>query len=568
MFAVFARFNPLITRTRVHSAVKEFQIQLISTVGVAIEKLQSKFTHKYETSNASKLSRIRGIPPIAGKILWAKQIERQVNTLMARMGNVLGRNWGQHLEGRQLRRSGDELLSKLDAKSFFRGWVTEWERDISNQATASNARLSSYPIIVVRKGSNNTLIAKVNFDEKYEQLFREIRYLKWLGFERDIPKTLTLSSEENLNRYPHAMALKSALRSYSAIREFVTPEIQPLVMPQIKSIRESISEAFGISNDGKRMSSSRRVRWDGKDIDEWVAGLMELVTLFEERVETLLRACEKIDSLLIVLSSVEYDRDKFMDAVQGIQKVVDELSLAGYSELKSWVKVVDKKMAEILSQRLESAIYAWCKAFQVNNNVEGESIEGNEEKKSNHRSTNTSIVNFPVITVEVLLRNQVITTQPSLPTIRSIFIKKFHDYISIICSLPRPTSGRFEVFESEGVSDRSVGAFNYVIQEISPSSIADAYSTIECYMGELSCFVEKWLAYQTLWNTRVLDVANIVGDKMDSWRTLLNETTEARDALEVSTTYSKFGPVLAKYGKVHSQVRNSSFTNPFFFKVH
>lgn len=191
MFAVFARFNPLLARTRVHNAVKEFQVQLIATVGEAVQKLQSKFTHKYESSPASRISSIRGIPPVSGKILWARQIERQVNALMKRMSDVLGPNWGQHLEGRQLRRSGDELLSKLDAKAFFRGWVSDWEREMSNEATSANARLNSYPILVDRSGVNNSLVAKVNFDEKYELLFREIRHLQWLGFERDIPRTVS-----------------------------------------------------------------------------------------------------------------------------------------------------------------------------------------------------------------------------------------------------------------------------------------------------------------------------------------------------------------------------------------
>ena len=58
MFAVFARFNVLLTRTRVRAAVKEFQVQLISTVAQAIEKLQSKFTLKYEASAAARLSRL------------------------------------------------------------------------------------------------------------------------------------------------------------------------------------------------------------------------------------------------------------------------------------------------------------------------------------------------------------------------------------------------------------------------------------------------------------------------------------------------------------------------------
>ena len=192
MFGVFARFNPLLTRPRVRAAVKEFQVELIATVGQAIEHLQSKFTHKFEQSAASRISNVRGIPPISGKILWAKMIERQVHALMERMSNVLGTNWGQHLEGRLLRRSGDDLLSKLDAKAFFRSWVTEWERELSSDATAVNARLNSYPIIITQDISSGIgLFAKVNFDEKYELLFREIRYLKWLGYGRDIPRTVS-----------------------------------------------------------------------------------------------------------------------------------------------------------------------------------------------------------------------------------------------------------------------------------------------------------------------------------------------------------------------------------------
>jgi dynein heavy chain 1, cytosolic len=226
MFRVFARFNLLLTRTRVRAAVKEFQMQLINTVSEAVGRLQSKFTLKYESSAAARISRLRGIPPVSGKILWAKQMERQVNTLMERMGNVLGPNWGQQLEGRQLRKSGDELLAKLDARSFFRSWVNEWEKEL---ASVSTSRLHSYPIIVEPEGRGGELVAKVNFDEKSELLFKEIRHLKWLGYGKDIPRTLVMVSEEASARYPFAVAIKTALRSYQAIRVLVTAELEPLV---------------------------------------------------------------------------------------------------------------------------------------------------------------------------------------------------------------------------------------------------------------------------------------------------------------------------------------------------
>jgi dynein heavy chain 1, cytosolic len=226
MFGVFARFNMLLGSTRVNTAVKEFQMQLINTVTEAVSRLQSKFTLKYESSAAARISRLRGIPPVAGKILWAKQMERQVNALMERMGHVLGPNWGQQLEGRQLRKAGDELLAKLDAKSFFRGWVQEWEKEL---ASVTTTRLQSFPIVVEPDLRGGVIVAKVNFDEKSELLFQEIRHLKWLGYGKDIPKTLVIVSDEAVARFPFAVTIKTALRSYQAVRVLITPELEPLV---------------------------------------------------------------------------------------------------------------------------------------------------------------------------------------------------------------------------------------------------------------------------------------------------------------------------------------------------
>ena len=73
-------------------------------------------------------------------------------------------------------------------------------------------------------------MATVNFDEKTELLFTEIKYLKWLGFGSDIPRTLAMVSQESMDRYPFAVTIKTALRSYQAVRVLITPEVEPLVM--------------------------------------------------------------------------------------------------------------------------------------------------------------------------------------------------------------------------------------------------------------------------------------------------------------------------------------------------
>jgi dynein heavy chain 1, cytosolic len=556
MFRVFAKFNPLLSRTRVRAAVKEFQMQLISTVGQAVEKLQAKFTQKYEASSAAKIARLRGIPPVAGKILWAKQMERQVQALMKRMGDVLGSNWGQQLEGRQLRRSGDELLAKLDARAFFRAWITEWEKELIN---TSNSRLESYPIVIVPEGREGKLVAKANFEEKNELLFREIRHLKWLDFEKDIPRTLLMVSEESVARYPHAVAIKTALRSYSAVRTLITPELEPLVKPQLLAIRECISESFDVKlSSSTAVSKKRRVRFGGRELPSWVTNLTELVVKFEERVEQLLRACDKVDIALDLLDRVDYDRMKFEGILRSIQKSIDQMSLSGYADLDSWVNVVDEKMSEVLARRLAEAIKAWNYKFRVE--YDKKDIDDGEELKESEDSPSLASlpkINVPTISVEIVLRNQEITAVPASPIVRSQFLRCLHDFIGIVCNLPRPRSGRFEVFDSRTGQSRekeTEDKFSDLIYRVDVQHMREAYSNTELHIREMSNFVAQWCAYQTLWDTRVSDVASQVGEDIDKWQSLLSEASEARAALDSVATIATFGPVNVRYNKVQAQI--------------
>ena len=551
MFRVFARFNPLLTRTRVRGAVKEFQIQLIATVAQAIQKLQSKFTLKYESSSAARIARLRGIPQVSGKILWAKQMERQVNALMERMGDVLGPNWGQQLEGRQLRKSGDELLAKLDAKSFFRAWVAEWEKDL---AVHSSSRLHSYPV-VVETNRDNELFAKVNFDEKSEMLFKEIRHLKWLGFEKDVPKTLSMVSDEAMHRYPFAIAIKTALRSYQTVRSLITASLEPLVMPQLLEIRELISEAFDVKLDtSTAIAKKRRIRWDSPNISDWVARLSDSVTKLEERVEQLLHTCDTVESAIGRLSTVEYSSASIGDVLDSIQRSIDEMSMSGYSDLAVWVRSVDERLAIVLAQRLNTALENWVYTFAAN--------EKSEKTEYKDGSSIRESIRIASISVDILLRNQEISAVPAIPTVRSLYMNKLHEFIGVVCDLPRPNSSRFEVFGSSPSGEISDQTFCRLIGMVPSQVVAAAYGVIEERMVDVSRFIDQWLAYQTLWDTQITDVSAVVGNDISTWQALLVESAEARSALDLSATTAAFGPISVKYNKVQSQVSNHSHPFP------
>lgn len=46
---------------------------------------------QYPASKACRMSHIWDLPPTSGSIIWARQVERQLNTYMKRVEDVLGK---------------------------------------------------------------------------------------------------------------------------------------------------------------------------------------------------------------------------------------------------------------------------------------------------------------------------------------------------------------------------------------------------------------------------------------------------------------------------------------------
>jgi dynein heavy chain 1, cytosolic len=396
---------------------------------------------------------------------------------MERCAQVLGPDFAAQLEGRQLRKSGDELLAKLDARAFFATWVTEWEKELTIQATS---RLHSYPVTIEKDVRIGELVPVVNFNEMSETLPKEIQQLKWLGFEKDIPQSVLVASEEASKRFPFAIAIKTALRSYQAVRGLVTSELEPLLMPQLLAVREIMSEAFDVKLDtSTSIAKKRRIRWDAsRELSDWVSRLSESVTKLEERVEQLLITCDKVDAAINLLEKIEYDSNKFRQVMDSIQKYIDEMSLGGYPNLATWVKVVDERHAKVLASRFRRSLENWNCTFRTI--VESKDNGEDEDKlQKQHRDTP---IHVPPISIEVLLRNQEVSCVPAVPTARSLFLDRLHDYIGIVCNLSRPKSGCYEIF-GDAATGKSGSAlddtFECFIGMIPPEILSTSYACVE-----------------------------------------------------------------------------------------
>jgi len=336
MFKHFSKFNPLFVRPRIRSAIKHYQTELIKNVSNSVALIQKKFLLKYEQSPAANFAEMRDIPPVAGKIMWAKLMENQLNLIMEKMESVLGQGWEQQAEGRQLKKTCSELMSKLDTEQFFKAWRKNWEKELTS--SRNNERLSSYLISIQNHPkSSSTLIPTCNYETNQTNLFKEVRNLKYLQF--DIPPMIQKMADDAASKYPHAMRLNAALRSYVHVRTLIDGELNltMLVQPQLSTIQASTMECFNSTTTGVRAKS--RMKWDSKTLKSWVAAFSEEVFTLQEKVELLLQTIDTVNSLIASLPGTPFSFDPLSTVLSALQAQIDQLSLSGFSNLSIWVEV-------------------------------------------------------------------------------------------------------------------------------------------------------------------------------------------------------------------------------------
>ncbi|KAL7076455.1 hypothetical protein ACQ4LE_004184, partial [Meloidogyne hapla] len=62
------------------------------------------------------------IPEFSAKVMWLRQNELQLNMNMKRIADVLGDQWVNHLEGKELKKECDLLKKQLDTSVMFKEW--------------------------------------------------------------------------------------------------------------------------------------------------------------------------------------------------------------------------------------------------------------------------------------------------------------------------------------------------------------------------------------------------------------------------------------------------------------
>ncbi|KAL0969613.1 hypothetical protein UPYG_G00229830 [Umbra pygmaea] len=536
MFRIFSRFNALFVRPHIRGAIREYQTQLIQRVKDDIESLHDKFKVQYPQSQSCKMSHVRDLPPVSGSIIWAKQIDRQLTAYMKRVEDVLGKGWENHVEGLKLKQDGDSFRAKLNTQEIF----DDWARKVQQRNLGVSGRIFTIESSRARGRTGTMLKLKVNFLPEIITLSKEVRNLKWLSFR--VPLAIVNKAHQANQLYPFAISLIESVRTYERTCEKVEERnsISLLVAGLKKEVQALVTEGIALV-------------WESYKLDPYVQRLAETVFNFQEKVDDLLLIEEKIDLEVRSLETCMYEHKIFTEILNRVQKAVDDLNLHSYSNLPIWVNKLDNEIERILGVRLQAGLRAWTQVLRGQMEDKADVDMDTEAPQVSHKPGGEPKIKNVVH--ELRITNQVIYLNPPIEDCRYKLYQEMFAWKTVILSLPRIQSQRYQVGVHYELSEEEKFYRNALTRmPDGPAALEEAYNSVKDNVNEVEQYVKVWLQYQCLWDMQAENIYNRLGEDLTKWQALLVQIRKARGTFDNAETKKEFGPVVIDYGKVQSKV--------------
>ncbi|XP_041980502.1 dynein heavy chain, cytoplasmic isoform X3 [Aricia agestis] len=534
MFRIFSRFNALFVRPHIRGAIREYQTQLIQRVKDDIEALHEKFKVQYPQSKCSRLSLVRDLPPVAGSIIWAKQIDHQLTAYLKRVEDVLGKGWENHIEGQKLKADGDSFRLKLDTQEVFE----DWARKVQQRNLGVSGRIFAIESVRARSSKNSSILKlKVNFLPEIITLYKEVRNLKNLGFR--VPLAIVNKAHQANQLYPFAISLIESVRTYERTLEKIRDKasIIPLVAGLRRDVLFQVSEGMALV-------------WESYKLDPYVQKLSEVVLLFQEKVEDLLAVEEQISVDARSLETCPYSAQSLADILSRLQRAIDDLSLRQYSNLHLWVQRLDEEVEKSLAARLEAGIEAWTAALLGKANELDLSMDTYSPAEPTHKPGGEPQI--ARVVHEVRITNQQMYLFPSLEEARFQLMRQMFAWQAVVTSQHRLQSTRYQV----GVARAQTATYRNLLTKLprGSSPLEKAYDAIEQKISQVREYVDEWLRYQALWDLQPESLYGRLGEDITLWIKCLNDIKKSRTTFDTSDTRREYGPVVIDFARVQSKV--------------
>lgn len=545
MFRVFSKFNALFVRPKIRGAIAEYQTQLIDNVKQAINSLHERFKQQYGHSEAHAMAQLHDLPPVSGAIIWARQIERQLDGYMKKVEDVLGASWDLHTEGAKLKMESDLFRKKLDTKPIYDAWLHDVQR--------KNVSISGLIFTINRvRSAGNILELHINFDAQVIALFKEVRNLLWMNYS--VPHSISNVSKEAKRVYPFAVSLMESVRTFAQTDRQIAemPDVSVLLSGYRNDVQSVVIKGMPLKWESFNNMYELHFRTENnKTESKHVAFVKELaarVSVLQSKTITLATINTTIQKALVELGTCPYEASAFESRLKTIQDAVDQLNLEQYVNLGFWVERMNRQIKDTLLVRLQRAIQAWIEAF------EDDHFESNESRRKalvDSAETKSDKPSMRRLVHEITMRNQVIYLDPPLEFARASWIAQLQDWIGVICHLHKVKATRYQMSLSTTTYEEP--RFNDLPAECT-DMLTRVHNSVEKKLQDVGSYVDLWLQFQSLWDLQSDQVYEILGDQLSRWLQLLQEIRKTRQTFDTSEVSKSFGHITIDYDQVQTKV--------------
>ncbi|XP_055492373.1 dynein axonemal heavy chain 8-like [Leucoraja erinacea] len=307
---------------------------LESEIDVTIERIiqcysgELNFVQKHYQANKENPPLARNLPPLAGKILWVRQLFRRIHEpidYFYKNSDIL-----KSPQGKSVVRKYNKIayvLVKFEVL-YYKAWMKE----------ISSIRYVLQVPLLVRNPGNGKM--RMNFDHRLFEVFRDAKCLLKMGLE--VPETAKTLLKNEKSLIMNYNCLKHYLHLFERVCQGIPSEFVMLIAPKIRKIEFVLRHGVTFLN-----WSSITLQTFFSDIDEAIDDLLTLLATLEDLVEM------QIDSTLNEIASkiiIELPEDHTL-TLEEIVKYNEVYSVCVYVCI---LQVCTKEWAEILSPKARS----------------------------------------------------------------------------------------------------------------------------------------------------------------------------------------------------------------------
>jgi len=247
------QFQTILERDTLKGDLEEKYLFIFSTYGFDLEAVQTVY-EKHKNNPPVP----RNAPPIAGNIMWARQLLRRIEEPMRKFST--NKAIMASKEAKRVVRVYNRVAQTLI--KFEMLWVNYFLAKIERDKAGLQATL------LVRHPEEGRLL--VNFDRDILQLMREAKYLQRMGIEVPESAKMVLLQEDKFKGYYNQ--LTHVLKEAEKIERAVPAVLRPLMQPHIVDLEQKVQPGLYV------------LTWTSMNIDAYLHRIHQSMTILDELV--------------------------------------------------------------------------------------------------------------------------------------------------------------------------------------------------------------------------------------------------------------------------------------------